>query len=249
MRAVRLLEYALTKEPKTVLDVGTGHGYHAMSFLAQGCSVTGLDVVPPQVVHKNLTSIQNTWEGATAELEGQEFDMIWCCHVLEHIQNIQSFSMWLRKHLKPGGWLMLAVPPSRQNRFHIGHCTLWTPAHLVYNLICSGWDCKDANWYTEYMTIGISLQRVDDVDMSGRTTVPSEAPWLNQYAPLTFRHENGAWWGNRWHEFVESDRIMDPPFVTAGLQAANYFNLPPAVQLAYGPNPELRKGYERDEES
>lgn len=36
-------------------------------------------------------------------------------------------------------------------------------------------------------------------------------------------------------------RVMDPPLVTSGVIRSN---LPPQVQLAYGPNPELRKGYE-----
>ena len=33
-------------------------------------------------------------------------------------------------------------------------------------------------------------------------------------------------------------RVMDPPLVTSGVIRSN---LPPQVQLAYGPNPELRK--------
>lgn len=242
MRAVRLLEHALTKAPETVLDVGTGHGFHAMSFLAQGSSVTGLDVVPPQIVHKNYEHIQNIYEESKKQLGDRQFDMIWCCHVLEHIPNIQHFLMYLRRYLKPGGWLFLAVPPSRQDRLHVGHYTLWTPAHLIYNMITSGWDCKDANWYTEYLSIGICLQKVDDIDMSGRTALPSEVQWLNQFSPRIIRHEDGAWWGSRWHEHVECDRIMDPPFVTAGLQPSS---LPPQVQLAFGPNPKLREKYAR----
>ena len=247
MRAVRLLEHALTKEPKTVLDVGTGHGFHAMTFLAQGCSVTGLDVVPPQLVHKDFDYIEYPYELAADSLEGKEFDMVWCCHVLEHIPNIQDFLMFLRKYLKKDGWLMLAVPPSRQNRIHIGHCTLWTPAHLIYNLVSSGWNCKEANWYTEYMTIGLSVQKTDDIqDMSKRTALPSELVWLNQYTPRIMRHEGGAWWGDKWHERAGNDRITDPPFVTAGMQVND---LPPVTQLSFGPNPELRKKYERQKES
>ena len=257
MRAVRLLEHALTKKPETVLDVGVGPGWHAMPFLAQGSSVTGIDVSLPHhavMDHENYTHIQTLYEQANAleDAEGNKFgdrkyDMIWCNHVLEHIPNSQHFLMWLRGHLKPGGWLFLAVPSSRQNRLHIGHCSLWTPAHLVYNLIIAGWDCKDANWYTEYLSIAICLQRVDDIDMSGRTALPSEHDWLNKYSPIKIYHEDGAWWGNRWHEEGLEPRAPDPPFVTVGYDGRG--SLPPEMQLHYGPNPELRKGYERDEES
>ena len=48
---------------------------------------------------------------------------------------------------------------------------------------------------------------------------------------------SGAWWGNNWHEETE-DRVADPPGVTAGFGVTN---LPPEVQLAFGPNPNLRK--------
>jgi SAM-dependent methyltransferase len=241
VRAVRLLEHALTKKPETVLDVGTGGGKHAFTFLAHGCSVTGLDVTPPQITHKNYEHIERPYE--LSNLGDRQFDMIWCSHVLEHIPNIQHFLLFLRHHLKPGGWLFIAVPSSRQNRFHIGHCTLWTPAHLVYNLICAGWDCRQANWYTEYLSIALCVERVDDIDMSGRTALPNECFWLNQYTPIKVYHEDGAWWGNCWHESFEPSRAPDPPFVTIGYEGRG--SLLPEVQLAYGPNPKLREGYER----
>jgi SAM-dependent methyltransferase len=236
MRAVRLLEHAISKEPKTVLDVGVGKAQHAHCFLAQGCSVTGLDPAPPQLEHPNYEHIHSGYE--IAGLGDRQFDMVWCSHTLEHIPNIQHFLIHLRKWVKPGGWLFIAVPSSRQNRFHVGHCTLWTPAHLVYNLVCAGWDCKDANWYTEYLSIGLCVQRVDDIDMSGRTALPSEVFWLNEYSPIRIYHEDGAWWGNNWHEEVEASRVPDPPFCTIGYERSN---LPPEVQLSYGPNPALRK--------
>lgn len=234
MRAVRLLEYAIEQKPETVLDVGTGKGMHAFSFLANGSEVTGLDVVPGRIDHPNYKHVESAYELVKFD---DQFDMVWCSHVLEHIPNVQHFLIWLREHLKPGGYLAIAVPASRQNRLHIGHLSLWTPAHLIYNLICAGWDCREALWYTEYLSIGLIVQKTEDLDMEGRTGMPSEGFWLNQYTPKKVYHEDGAWWGNNWHEET-FPRVPDPPFVTLGFERSN---LPPEVQLAFGPNPALRK--------
>lgn len=240
MRAVRLLEYALTKEPMTVLDVGVGRGMHAFSFLANKCLVTGLDVREPTLTHSDYRHISSTIE--QAELD-ETFDMVWCCHTLEHLPNVQMSLIKMRKWLNDDGFMVVAVPTDRQQRLHVGHLTLWTPAHLVYNLICAGFDCKEALWYTEYCTIGLIVQKKPDIDYSGRTGMPSETAWLNQYSPIPIRHNDGAWWGNRWpEEDGFTPRPPDPPATTAGSEITN---LAPEVQLAFGPNPSLRKPHGR----
>jgi SAM-dependent methyltransferase len=236
MRAVRLLEYALTKKPETVLDVGSGNGDHALAFLGQGAKVTGIDVRDSRITNANYEYIQSPYE--KINLEDRRFDMVWCSHTLEHVPNAQHFLIWMRRWLKEDGWLAIAVPTSRQNRLHIGHLSLWTPAHLVYNLVCAGWDCKHAQWYTEYLTIGLIVQKGPDIDLSWRTSLPAEIFGLNQFTPISVHHEDGAWWGNRWPEEFEASRIQDPPTVTIGTARTT---LPPQVQLAYGPNPSLRK--------
>ncbi len=235
MRGVRLLEHALTYERGTVLDLAVGAGEHAKAFLGQGFDVTGVDTKPALIRHPQYEHYQTPYE----ELElDKQFDMVWSCHTLEHIPNAQHFLMSLRKWTKDDGYLAIAVPPSRQNRIHIGHLSLWTPAHLVYNLIKAGWDCKNAIWYTEYCTIGLIVQKTKDIDFSEETGMPDELFWLNRYTPIIINHEDAAWWQNNWHEEVEQ-RISDPPSVTIGQTKTT---LPPLIQLSYGPNPELRKG-------
>ena len=247
MRATRLLREAISKDPKTVLDIAVGTGKHAHCFLAQGTEVTGLDVTYPPLEHENYEHIQQSYEEfALAKpnmpaYKDRKWDMIWCCHTLEHMPNVQSFLISLHEWLEEDGWLFIAVPPAEQNRLHIGHLSLWTPAHLVYNLICAGWDCRDARWYTEYCSIGLMLQNKPEIDLSWRSGSPKEIYGLNTYSPRQIKHNDGAWWGNNWHEET-MPRVPDPPFVTVGLSKTN---LPPETQLAFGPNPELRKGYER----
>ena len=169
MRASRLLEHALSREPESVLDVGVGHGEHAIAFMGNGALVTGLDVKEPPLENPMYNHVREPIE--TATFNDRKFDLIWCSHTLEHIPNVQMFLIKLQTLLKDDGWLYIAVPTDRQNRLHVGHLTLWTPAHLAYNLVCAGWDCKEALWYTEYLSIGMCVQKKPVIDLSWRTTL------------------------------------------------------------------------------
>jgi SAM-dependent methyltransferase len=233
MRSVRLLEYAISKKPETVLDIAVGPGYHAMAFIANGSKVTGMDVTPAKIEHPDYTHLQSPYELTNLD---EKFDMVFSCHTLEHIPNPQHFLVHLAKWCKDDGWLAISVPPSK-DRLHVGHLTLWTPAHLVYNLICAGWDCRDAIWYTEYMSIGLMVQKKPELDLSWRTGLPSETLALNQFTPIIVNHEDNAWWPDNWHEET-TDVAEDPPMVTVGRQITNK---PPERLMPHGPNPKLRK--------
>lgn len=234
MRATRLLEYALTKKPETVLDLAVGPGEHAKCFIANGAKVTGVDVINPKFEHPDYTHIKQAYEFLKLE---EQFDMVWSCHTLEHIPNPQHFLTHLWEWLKEDGWLAIAVPPLGHDRMHIGHMTIWSIGHLVYNLICAGWDCREAKWYTDYRSIGLIVQKTDPIDYSGRTGMPSETYWLNQFTPIIVNHEDSAYWPDNWHEETDPP-AKDPPMVTVGYQLCNK---PPRELRPFGPNPNLRK--------
>lgn len=238
MRAVRLLEYAIEQKPKTVLDIATGPGKHAIPFIVNGSKVTGVDLKKAPFEHEDYTHFNAAYE--TLELD-EQFDMVWSCHTLEHIPNVQHFLTQLHQWTKDGGWLAISVPPAANNRLHVGHLTAWSPALLAYNLICAGWDCSEAVWYTEYCTIGFMVQKKPEIDLSWRTGMPNEVQALRDYMPISVQHEDNAWWEDNWYEETEPVAV-DPPAVTVGYQ---YSNMPPVNPLGYGPNPELRKKYER----
>jgi len=233
MRSVRLLTHAISKQPETVLDIAVGPGSHAQCFIANGAKVTGLDVTPARFEHEDYTHIQSPYELVKLD---EKFDMVFCCHTLEHMPNPQHFLIHLASWLKEDGWLAISVPPS-QDRLHVGHLSLWTPAHLVYNLICAGWDCKDAIWYTEYVSIGLMVQKKTEIDLSWRTGLPSEILALNQFTPIIINHEDDAWWADNWHEET-TEVAEDPPMVTIGKQITTR---PPKQFMPHGPNPNLRK--------
>ena len=237
MRAVDLLRLAMTTKPESVLDVGSGMGHHSLAFISGGATrVVGLDPQFQCLTHDNYEHVDETYE--RADFEDEQFDVVFSSHVIEHIPNVQHFLIRLQKWLKDGGYLAIAAPTSRQNRLHIGHLTLWTPAHLMYNLVCAGWDCTEARWYTSDLSIGVLLQKKEPINLDWRTSLPSEMADLNKYMPKDVLHEDGAWWGNNWPVEIESNRASDPPLVTCGV---THTNLAPEVQLAFGPNPKLRK--------
>lgn len=237
MSRIDLLRHALSQAPETVLDLGVGDGAHAKAFIAQGATVTGVDVKDAPHEHAHYTHSQTPVEFLTPADDAESYDMVWSSHLLQLLPNVQAFLVQMEAFLKEDGWLYLAVPCNTQERFHTGHLTLWTPALLVYNLICAGWDCSDALWYTSYDTIGLCVRKKRIEDMSWRTGTTEELVHLNEYSPLTMKHEHGAWWANNWPTEVPG-RAADPPLVTIGAEKTN---IPPQVQLAYGPNPTLRK--------
>ena len=237
MHGIELLKYALTKNPKRVLDLGVGHGHHAKAFIANGAEVVGVDVRDAPHKHDKYSHVQMPIELLETKEDAPKYDLVWFCHTLEHMPNVQAILVNIAEWLEDDGYLCVAVPTSSQDRLHIGHLTLWTPAHLVYNLICAGWDCREAKWYTSYQTIGLCVQKRRIKDMTWRTGMPSEEKKLNEFSPVHISHECGAWWGNNWPNDTQG-RTPDPPNVTIG---ACKTNLQPQVQLAYGPNPALRK--------
>jgi 2-polyprenyl-3-methyl-5-hydroxy-6-metoxy-1,4-benzoquinol methylase len=101
LRATRLLRAALELPSETVLDCAVGTGKHAIAFLSKGKKVTGLDIFDPKLRHENYTAKGQTFEKADLP----EFDLVWSCHTLEHVENPGFFLRRLRDWTKPGGWL------------------------------------------------------------------------------------------------------------------------------------------------
>ncbi len=74
----------LAKEPaKTILDVGCRYSSLPKTLARQGYQVTGLDIHPCSVKHKNFTFVQG--DIRTAELASAPFDAILSISTIEHI--------------------------------------------------------------------------------------------------------------------------------------------------------------------
>ena len=131
MSKINLLDHALGKEPLTVLDLGIGDGTYAKAFIGQGSKVVGVDVKDSPHEHERYTHSQMPVEFLEPADDSEPYDMVWCTDLLQLLPNVQAFLVQIDSFLKDDGWLYLSVPCNSQDRFHIGHLTLWNPALLV----------------------------------------------------------------------------------------------------------------------
>ena len=132
---------------RTVLDVGCGDGEHARYLADAGKQVIGVDPActpdyfEPMNGGRALLVQQDFLSDDSVFSEA--FDAIWCCHVLEHVDDPQAFLRKIRANLRQGGLLALTVPPA-QHAVVGGHFTLWNAGLLLYHLLRAGFNCKGA---------------------------------------------------------------------------------------------------------
>ncbi|MEP4198629.1 MAG: class I SAM-dependent methyltransferase [Aliishimia sp.] len=99
-----------------VLDLGCGAGEPiARWFIAEGFSVTGVDYSEPMLEIARSRWPNGDWrQGDMRELDlGEIFDGIVCWNSFFHLTQDEqrAFMPRLRKHLKPGGSVLLTVGP------------------------------------------------------------------------------------------------------------------------------------------
>ena len=106
---------ALQVDPigKRALDVGCGGGLLAEEFAALGFAVTGIDPSEQSLVaaraHSTLSGLDIDYRhgyGDRLPFESESFDVVYCCDVLEHIQNWDAVIGEIARVLKRGGVLL-----------------------------------------------------------------------------------------------------------------------------------------------
>jgi SAM-dependent methyltransferase len=121
----------------TIIDVGCGSGSLLSLFRQEGFNnVTGIDTSNICVSHLQNQGIE-CMHGSlfTTDIHTQ-FDYVTCCHVLEHIIDINKFVDRIKQLVKPHGHVYIEVPDSARytisppfqdfNLEHVNHFNLVT---------------------------------------------------------------------------------------------------------------------------
>jgi 2-polyprenyl-6-hydroxyphenyl methylase/3-demethylubiquinone-9 3-methyltransferase len=110
MRRVLTSELGLDPEGLEVLDVGAGGGLLAEEFARLGCRVTGVDPSRESVAvareHATAERLNIAYEVGNGERLGfgdASFDVVYCCDVLEHVDDVASTIAEISRVLRPGG--------------------------------------------------------------------------------------------------------------------------------------------------
>ncbi|MDB5338780.1 MAG: putative S-adenosylmethionine-dependent methyltransferase [Planctomycetaceae bacterium] len=155
-RAARLRQ--LHPDPGTVLDIGCGRGHFLQALRQQGWTCRGTELNETAARHaREILSLEVTigpFDGA--QYEDASFDAIYLWHVLEHIPATSQTLTEVRRMLRPGGMLVIAVPnleswQAAWSRYHWFHLDL--PRHYVH---------YSAHWLTTQLTtLGFHIAEVN----------------------------------------------------------------------------------------
>jgi 2-polyprenyl-6-hydroxyphenyl methylase / 3-demethylubiquinone-9 3-methyltransferase len=108
----RTMTETLGIEPagNSVLDVGCGGGLLAEEFAALGCRVTGvdpssgsLDAARKHAAQGGLAIQYVEGTGESLPFADASFDVVYCCDVLEHVDDLGKTIAEITRVLKPGG--------------------------------------------------------------------------------------------------------------------------------------------------
>jgi SAM-dependent methyltransferase len=137
---------------RTVLDIGSGAGHHALWLRERGKQVTTICYSASYGFTPNIVGdfLQTEFD--------EQFDVVWASHVLEHQLNVHGFLRKVFDCLKPGGILVVTVPPMKPNVVG-GHVTVWNGGLLLYNLILAGFDCREARLHAYDYNISVIVRR------------------------------------------------------------------------------------------
>ena len=137
----------VTGENIRVLDVGCGSGDNASILHQKGYKVDGITISKMELEAATpfLESgyLYNLELGLPAELKEGVYDYVICSHVLEHICYPEKLITDIRRVLKPGGSLIVALP----NIMHYKSRLQLFKGNFNYK--DSGlWDYTHFRWYT-----------------------------------------------------------------------------------------------------
>jgi len=106
---------------KTVLDIGCAEGHAMEWFLQHGCQVQGIEACELALKNHKLPHLVVPHDFTTGPWTGPPVDLIWCCEVLEHVE--EKFLPNLLAAMNSRVVAITAASPG-QNGYHHVNCQL-----------------------------------------------------------------------------------------------------------------------------
>ena len=105
-----LAEQGLEPQGMSVVDVGCGGGYASEHMAKMGMQVIGVDpskaTIQAAKKHAQQSDLDIDYRlgaGEAVPLEDDSCDLVFCCDVLEHVDDVQQVIKEIYRVLKPGG--------------------------------------------------------------------------------------------------------------------------------------------------
>lgn len=192
LRGEKILNKFLEQNFTTVLDIGAGELQHSKVFVDAGKTVDICDYGNSVYYKRKVddTGIRRQYIGDFNSIDiDQKYDAVWCCHILEHQLNVNSFLEKINGLLKEDGWLGIVVPPRKPNIVG-GHVTLWNAGLVLYNLVLAGFDCSNCKILQYDYNIGIIVKKRKITNLPIDLSMDKgDLELLSEYFPFDAKHD------------------------------------------------------------
>lgn len=148
-----------------VLDVGCGTGRHAVPLARQGARVVGIEPTPEMLARARQKAERegldiDLSQGAIEDLSPAvgRFDLVLCCLVLSHVQDLRAAAARLAVHVRPGGRLIATD-------FHPFYLLLGFRSMFVHHgrkHVVPNYPHLPSNYFHAMMSAGLTVTRFEE---------------------------------------------------------------------------------------
>lgn len=170
-------------EFETVLDIGCGAGEHSDAFIKAGKKVTAIDYGDSVYFKENKNKMNVIIADFNEyDFKDQQFDCVWCSHILEHQPNTETFLKKVISLTKDNGIIAITIP-FYSDIVVGGHVNPMNIGVLMYNLVCCGLDCSQARIKAYGMNRSLIVRKKIITDMPALAHDCGDVQRLWKYFP------------------------------------------------------------------